>query len=127
MLAWRAPDLNQVQMESTIKKLEAELQALNSSQFSSTTAPSSSTLPLQTTIPIHMESHQPPLSPPTSTPYTDEPPTSIPSTSSPLKDKQVEDYIQWEKIIQELVATAYLKLDSLPYHLPTLPIPLLQH
>ena len=92
MLAWQAPAPSQVQMETTIKRLEAELQALKSSQFSSSTAPSSSTFPAQTTIPIHMESHQPSLSPPTSTPYTNEPPISIPSTSSPPKDKQVEGY-----------------------------------
>ena len=74
-----------------------------------------------------MESHQPPLSPPISNPYIDEPPPSIPSTSSSLKDKQVEDYSQWEKVIIESAATAYLKQDSLPYHLPTLPLPLIQH
>ena len=72
MLAQRAPAPSQVQMENTIKRLEAELQALKSSQFSSTTAPSSSTLLAQTTIPIHMESYQPPLSPPISNPYIDE-------------------------------------------------------
>ena len=92
MLAQQAPAPSHIQMETTINQLEAELQALKSSQFSSSTTPSSSTLPAQATIPIHMESHQPPLSPPTSTPYTNEPPISIPSTSLPPKDKQVEDY-----------------------------------
>ena len=45
----------------------------------------------------------------------------------PSTDKQVEYYLQWERVIRESVATAYMKPNSIPYHLPTLPLPLLQH
>ena len=127
MLARRASTQSQA---LTIARLEAELQALKSSQPSTSSIPSSSSIP--TTDPAHLPSSiphtdPPPSSPPSSFPLTDEPPSSVPSTSSPVKDKQVEDYAQWEQIIRESAATAYLQPVSIPYHLPTLPLPLLRH